>query len=118
MKSCLLINPFLNYLCLHLNFWSVNLQSISEPLKQLSKVYVWQHSQKNLFGKLYEIIKLSDMEFIFCKTLRFQHVFLDTFRRIRLKYENYSLISILLIRHSNNIQTAKASWQKLLMEIH
>ena len=41
------------------------------------------------------IIKASVVEFILNKTQWFQHILLDTIRRIRLKYEMYSLRRVL-----------------------
>ena len=41
------------------------------------------------------IIKASVVEFILSKTQWFQHILLDAIRRIRLKYEMYSLRRVL-----------------------
>ena len=45
---------------------------------------------------LQNIIKASAADFIFSKILCFQHILLNTFRRMGLKYEDYSLRRILL----------------------
>ena len=65
-------------------------------------------SQEYLFGNfLQTFIKGSGAEFIFSKS----KYILNTFRGIRLKYENCSLRHLFL-RHSYNIETTKASLQK------
>ena len=65
---------------------------------------------------LQTIIKVFVADFVFSKIPCVEHILLNTFRRMRLKHENYSL-SVSYFRHLNN-QTAKASFQKLLMEAH
>ena len=41
------------------------------------------------------IMKVSLMEFTFCKNPCFQHILMNNFRRMRLNYESYYLIGIL-----------------------
>ena len=57
---------FINFL--DLKFRALNCLSISQPLKQLSDLFVQWSSQKHLFGKFSEIIiKTSVVEFILSK---------------------------------------------------
>ena len=41
------------------------------------------------------IMKVSVMEFTFCNNPCFQHILMNNFRRMRLKYESYSWVVIL-----------------------
>ena len=67
------------------------------PLKQLSKVTVRCRSEEYLFGNFSaNYYQGSVAEFMFIKIPCFQHILLNTFRRMRLKYEHYSLRHILL----------------------
>ena len=75
------------------------------------------------------IVKASVIEFTFCKNPCFQHVLMNNFRRIRLKYASYSLIGILFSafkQHSGYNgdvmlylhEATKALLQRFSMEIH
>ena len=75
-----------------LKFRSVNCLSISQLLKQPSKVSVWCCSQEYLFRNFsVNYYQKSLAEFIFSKIQCFLHILLNTLRQMRLKYENYSL---------------------------
>ena len=77
-------------------FRSVNCQSIIRPLKQLPKVSPVSLSRifvRKFFLEI--IIKVSVTEFVLSKIPLFQHILMNTFRRIRLKYETYFLRRIL-----------------------
>ena len=62
------------------------------PLKQLSKKYLFVAVFKNFCSEkfLQIIIKASVEDFIFSKIPCFQHILLNAFRRMRLKYEKSS----------------------------
>ena len=77
---------FLNDLYLHLNCRSIN---ISRPIKQPAKVSAWHHFFRTFFWKIYEIVKASDAGYNFSKPQCFQHVLLNTLRRMCLKHKNF-----------------------------
>ena len=74
-------------------FRSVNCLSIRRPLKQLSKVSPASLSRIFLINALLSIIiiKASVAEDICSKIPCFQYILLNTFTRMRLKYDNYCL---------------------------
>ena len=60
-----------------------------KPLKQLSKVCVWYHSQEYLFQKLSgNYHPCIGARVYFSKIPCFQHILLNIFRRIHLNYQN------------------------------
>lgn len=102
------MGSFQHFNYLHLRFRLVNFLSISQPLKQLSKVSCQFRSHGHLFVKFSTIIKASVVGLTFGIILCFQDILLKTFRLMWLMYENSSLWGSYL-RHSNNIQTTNKS---------
>ena len=93
---------------LQLKFRSVNFLSITQPFKQLSagvkRIFVWK-----IF--LQVIIKASVVEFIFNNIPYFQHIFMNTFRWMCLKYktlflERYLFLDITFDENTLKIQAA------------
>ena len=56
-------------------------------------------------------------EFIFSKIPCFQHILLNTFRQMRLKYDNYYSLSCMEILDIQTTNTAKVPLQNILMEL-
>ena len=81
----------------HFNqLFTFKVEVINRSLKQLSKVSVRCRSQEYLSGKFLKIIVKGFVAgFICSKILCFQHILINTFRRMRLNYENCSLRCIL-----------------------
>ena len=91
---------------LHLKFRLINCLSISWPLKQLSKVvfsgtFVWKILCKLLLRHLWQRL---------IKVPCFQHIVLNTFGRLRRKYE-FIVREVYNFRHSNNIQVASSKYR-------
>ena len=74
-------------------------------------------ADRSLWQFLRNIIKGYVAEFIFLKIPWFQHNPLNTFRRMHLWNYGITLWDASHFRHTNNIHIAKASLQKLIMEV-
>ena len=83
----------------------LKIKVIRRPLKQLSKVSVRCLSQEYNFGKFSANYYISTCSRVYFQFILVYFFFLNTFRRMRLNYENYSFRSILfqtLKLHSDN----------------
>ena len=84
-------NAIILIIYLYIKCMLANCLSISRPLKQLSKESLQCRSQEYFFGKF----SANYYEFILSKIPCFSYILLNTFRRMRFKYDNYSLRGIL-----------------------
>ena len=84
-------NRIILIIYIYIKFMSGNCLSIIRPLKQLSKVSIQCCSNEYFFVKF----SANYYEFILSKIPCFSFILLNTFRRMRFKYDNYSLRGIL-----------------------